>query len=661
VAESRRPEDDDAAVSAPHRSDAAPTDAVHPQRELGGIIGKVTTAIAVSYSTYYLFTAQFGITSPQAHRGFYWGFAGVLIFLLYPWRTRSRQEGDQRVPVWDIALSALVAVLACYFVFRYPAIVSRGGVLTQAEVVMGALAVLLSLEMTRRVVGWMLTGIGVVVIVYSYYGPQMPGIFAHGGYEIDRFLSTAYGSFNGIFGSVADIFATYVFIFIVFGAFMQKSGAGQFFVDLPFAIAGKTRGGPAKVAVMVSAIMGSVNGSPVANVMTTGTFTIPLMRRVGYSKEFSGGVEAAASVGGQMLPPVMGAGAFLIAEFTQTSYTTIVLVSIVPALLYFLSVYLLVDFQALRRNLQGLPASELPDWKKVLKQGWYFLIPLALLFTLVVMRFSPAFAGFWAVMAVIVIGVLVPYRGHRMGVRDIVAALRSGAVASLTVGAVVGTIGIVIGVVDLTGLGLRFSDLIVDISGGNLLAALVLVTLVSWILGAGLTVTSSYIMVAILAAPALTEMGVSLLVAHLIVFWVSQDANVTPPIALASFAASGISGGKPMRTAWESWLLARGLYIVPFLMAFTPLIDGPVADAVPVVISAVLGIYALSAGMSGYLRRRATWYEQVLLLAGGVLLIAPGIITNVIGAALAVAAYVIQRLRPGRPSGEAALAEGSRV
>ncbi|HEX2176621.1 MAG TPA: TRAP transporter permease, partial [Nocardioidaceae bacterium] len=569
MAESRRPEDDDAAVSAPHRSDDAPTDAVHPHRELGGIIGKVTSAIAVSYSAYYLFTAQFGITSPQAHRGFYWGFAGVLIFLLYPLRTRSRQEGDQRVPVWDIALSAVVAVLACYFVFQYPAIVSRGGVLTQAEVVMGALAVILSLEMTRRVVGWMLTGIGIVVIVYSYYGPQMPGIFAHGGYEIDRFLSNAYGSFNGIFGSVADIFATYVFIFIVFGAFMQKSGAGQFFVDLPFAIAGKTRGGPAKVAVMVSAIMGSVNGSPVANVMTTGTFTIPLMRRVGYSREFSGGVEAASSVGGQMLPPVMGAGAFLIAEFTQTSYTTIVLVSIVPALLYFLSVYLLVDFQALRRNLQGLPASDLPDWKKVLKQGWYFLIPLALLFTLVVMRFSPAFAGFWAVMAVIVIGVLVPYRGHRMGIRDIVAALRSGAVASLTVGAVVGTIGIVIGVVDLTGLGLRFSDLIVDISGGNLLAALVLVTLVSWILGAGLTVTSSYIMVAILAAPALTEMGVSLLVAHLIVFWVSQDANVTPPIALASFAASGISGGKPMRTAWESWLLARGLYIVPFLMAFT--------------------------------------------------------------------------------------------
>lgn len=651
--------DDDAASDTPRVSEVDTADAVHPHRDLGGIIGKVTAAIAVAYTAYYLYTAHFGITSPQAHRAFYWGFAGVLIFLLYPWRDRTERERDQRVPIWDLALAVLVAALAGYYVLNFSQIVSRGGRLTGTELVLGALAVLVSLEMTRRVVGSILTAIGVVVIIYAFFGPSMPGLFAHRGYDLERFLSTSYTSFNGIFGSVADIFATYVFIFIVFGAFMQKSGAGQFLVDLPFAIAGKARGGPAKVAVIVSATMGSVNGSPVANVMTTGTFTIPLMRRVGYSREFSGGVEAAASVGGQMLPPVMGAGAFLIAEFTGTPYTTIVLVSIVPALLYFLSVYLLVDFQALKRNLVGLPASELPDWKVVLRQGWYFIVPLVLLFTLVVLRYSPAFAGFWAIVAVVVIGVLVPYRGHRMGLRDILDAMRVGALSSLTVGAVVGTIGIVIGVINLTGLGLRFSDLIVNLSNGNLLAALVLVTVVSWILGAGLTVTSSYIMVAILAAPALTEMGVSLLVAHLIVFWVSQDANVTPPIALASFAAAGISGGKPMRTAWESWLLARGLYIVPFLMAYTALIDGPFVDAIPVVISAVFGIYLLSAGMSGYLRRATAWYEQVVLIAGGVLLIAPGIVTNLIGLGLGLAIYVLQRLRPGRPSGDRAPAEGS--
>lgn len=661
MAGSSRRNDDNTELASSHTAEVDSADAVHPHRDLGGVVAKATALIAVAYSLYYLYTAQFGISSPQAHRGFYWGFAGVLIFLLYPFRGRRRQVSGERVPIWDLALSALVAGLAGYFVFNFPAIVARGGRLTDTEMVLGSLAVILSLEMTRRVVGWLLTSIGLVVIVYAFFGPHMPGLFAHRGYDLERFLSTTYTSFNGIFGSVTDIFATYVFIFIIFGAFMQKSGAGQFFVDLPFAIAGKARGGPAKVAVLVSAVMGSVNGSPVANVMTTGTFTIPLMRRVGYSKEFSGGVEAAASVGGQMLPPVMGAGAFLIAEFTGTSYTTIVLVSIVPALLYFLSVYLMVDFQALKRNLKGLSAEELPDWKKILLQGWYFLIPLALLFTLVVMRFSPSFAGFWAIVAVVVIGMLVPYRGHRMNLRDIVEALRVGAISSLTVGAVVGTIGIIVGVVDLTGLGLRFSDLIVDISGGNLLIALVLVTIVSWILGAGLTVTSSYIMVAILAAPALEEMGLSLLVAHLIVFWVSQDANVTPPIALASFAAAGISGGSPMRTAWESWLLARGLYIVPFLMAFTPLIDGPFADAVPVVISAVIGIYVLSAGMSGYLRRPMPWYGQSVLLLGGILLIAPGTVTNLTGFGIAAVVYVVQLLRHGRATPESAQAEESRA
>jgi TRAP transporter 4TM/12TM fusion protein len=661
VAEPKPASRDDVAFGTPHISDVDASDAVHPHRSLGGLIGKVTAVIAVAYTGYYLYTAQFGIVSPQAHRAFYWAFAGVLIFLLYPTRSRGKTEEDERVPIWDLVLAATVGVVAGYFVFNFADIVSRGGRLTDTEMVLGGLAVLLSLEMTRRVVGLILTTLGVVVIVYSFFGPYMPGMFAHRGHDLERFLGTSYLSFNGIFGSVADIFATYVFIFIVFGAFMQKSGAGQFFVDLPFAIAGKARGGPAKVAVLVSAIMGSVNGSPVANVMTTGTFTIPLMRRVGYSKEFSGGVEAASSVGGQMLPPVMGAGAFLIAEFTGTPYTTIVLVSIVPALLYFFSVYMLVDFQALRRNLEGLPASELPDWKVVLKQGWYYIIPLALLFTLVVMRYSPAFAGFWAIMAVIVIGVLVPYRGNRMGVRDIIDAMRVGALSSLTVGAVVGTIGIVIGIIDLTGLGLRFSDLIVDVSGGNLLAALVLVTIVSWILGAGLTVTSSYIMVAILAAPALTEMGVSILVAHLIVFWVSQDANVTPPIALASFAAAGISGGKPMRTAWESWLLARGLYIVPFLMAYTALVDGPVRDAVPVVISAVLGIYALSAGISGYLRRRTTWYEQWALIIGGCLLIAPGLATNAVGLVVAALVWLLQTFVGRGSRNETTDTEGSRA
>jgi TRAP transporter 4TM/12TM fusion protein len=615
-------------------------------RDLGGVAAKVVTVLGVAYSGYYLWTAQFGIVSPQAHRGFYWGFAGLLVFLLYPLRKRKKAEGNQRVPIWDIALALTVVGLAAYYVFQYPTIVARGGTLTDPEYVLGILAVLLSLEMTRRVLGSVLPALGVLAIIYTFFGPSMPGFFAHAGYDAERFLTTMYTSFNGIFGTVADIFATYVFIFIIFGAFLQKSGAGQFFVDLPLALAGTRRGGPAKVAIAVSALMGSVNGSVVANVMTTGSVTIPLMRRVGYRREFAGGVEAASSVGGQVLPPVMGAGAFLIAEFTQTSYSTVMLVSIVPALLYFFAVYLLVDFESVKRNLHGIDRSELPDWRKVVKQGWYFVLPLVLLFALVVMRFSPAFAGFWAIVSVIAIGVVFPYNGARMGIRDIIQAMRNGAVASLAVGAIVGTIGIVIGVVNLTGLGLRFSDLVVQMSGGSLLLALILTTLASWFLGAGLTVTSSYIMVAVLVAPALTELGLSLLVAHLIIFWVSQDANVTPPIALGAFAGASISGGSPMRTAWQAWLLARGLYIVPFLMAYSPLIDGPWQAAAPVVVTAVIGIYGLMAGFAGYMRRTTTIPERLLLLVGGGLLIAPGLVSNGIGLAMLVAVYVLQRVFP---------------
>jgi TRAP transporter 4TM/12TM fusion protein len=626
---------------------AAAGETVGRTRELTGLTHRIVYAIAIFYSLYFLYTAQFGIQSPQAHRGFYWGFAAVLTFLLYPARTRKQTQAGEGIPVWDLAIAVIAAVATIYFVTGYADMVARGGRPNTTDLVLGTCAILISLEATRRTVGIMLTGIGIGSIAYLMAGPYMPGLLAHRGYDYERLIGNAYTSYNGIFGPVADIFATFVFIFILFGAILQKSGAGQFFVDLPFALAGKSRGGPAKVAVAVSALMGSVNGSPVANVMTTGSVTIPLMKRVGYSREFSGGVEASASVGGQMLPPIMGAGAFLIAEFTQTPYTTIVLVSIVPAFLYFLAVYLLVDFQALKKGLAGLPAEELPDAKVVLKQGWYFISPLVLLFVLILMRYSPAFAGFWAIVLILVIGVVIPYRGKRMGLRDILDALASGAIASLAVGAIVGTVGIVVGIVNLTGLGLRFSDLIVTLANGNLLIALILVTIVSWLLGAGLTVTSSYIIVAILAAPALTEMGLSLLVAHLIVFWVSQDANVTPPIGLAAFAAASISGGSPMRTCWEAWLLARGLYIVPFLMAYSPIIDGPFGDAVPVVGTAVVGIFALCAGMSGYLRRPTRSWERALLLIGGGLLIAPGFLTNAVGLALTVAVYLLQRATPG--------------
>ena len=616
-------------------------------RELRGVLRWLVTGIAFSYAAYYLYTARFGIQSPEAHRGYYWGFAGVLVFLLYPATKRGLADGKRhRMNPLDLLFAAAFAGLTFYFVLRYPIIVLQGGFLLDYQYYLGWAAVLLSLEATRRVVGLALPAIAITTLVYAFYGSSFPGILAHRGFSQERVLSTLYTSFNGIFGPVAAIFATFVFLFIIFGAFLQKSGAGRFFIDLPFAIAGSARGGPAKVAVAVSALMGSVNGSAVANVMTTGSLTIPLMRKVGYSRNFSGGVEAAASTGGQILPPVMGAGAFLIAEFTGVPYVTIVLVSIVPALMYFLAVYWLVDFEAVKKELRGLPKEELPDWRHVLKSGWYFVLPLVVLFVLIIQRYSPAYAAFWSIMSIIVIGIAVPYEGKRMTPKDVFDAMVGSAVVSLTVGGIVGTIGIIVGIINLTGLGLRFSGLIVTLSGGNLWLVLILVTLVSWLLGAGLTVTSSYIVVAILAAPALIEVGIPLLAAHLIIFWVSQDANVTPPIALAAFAGASISGGKPMQTGWEAWKLARGLYIVPVLMAFSPLVVGPFWAAAPVAVTAIMGIYLLSAGISGCLIRRTTLAEQLLLLTGGILMIVPDLATAGVGLLVGLFAYGLQRQRP---------------
>ncbi|HUG84142.1 MAG TPA: TRAP transporter permease [Euzebya sp.] len=610
-------------------------------RDLRGASRWAVMGLGTVYALYYIVTAQAGLQSPQAHRGLYVGGAAVLILVVFPARRGARRT---RVPWYDLLLIGAATTSTAYFVLLYGDMVSRAGQPTTGDVAMGTIAIAISLEVTRRTVGWTLSLIGLVSLVYVFAGPYMPGLLSHRGHNLERLVGTQFMSFSGVFGLVADIFATFVLLFIFFGTILEKSGAGQFFIDLPYALAGRFRGGPAKVAILVSAMMGSISGSAVANVMTTGTFTIPLMRRVGYRKEFAAGVETAASTGGQMLPPVMGAGAFIIAEFTRTPYTTIVLVSIVPALLYFLSVYFLVDFEALKKNLSGVPRAELERPGAVFRQGWFLLLPVAVVFWLILTDYSPAFAAFWGIIAGLGVG-MIPYRGQRMRPKDALDAMWEGSVKSLGVAGVVGTIGVILGVLGLTGLGLKFTDLVVAASGGNLLFALILVTLVSWVLGAGLTATSSYVIVAILAAPALEQLGLSLLVAHLIIFWVSQDANLTPPICIAAFAAASIADAKPMATGFESWKLGRGLYVVPLLMAYSPLIGGSALEVAQIAGTAALGIYVLSAGTSRYLLRPTRWYETAVLVAGGGMLIAPGWWTNLAGAALFALVLLYQRVQ----------------
>lgn len=609
-------------------------------RQLGSTWNRIFAAVAVAFTLFYLYTAYFGIVSQESHRGIFWAVVTALALLVF--KAHKKEKPRTYPPIYDMALAVVAAVAGFYFVYNFADFTTRTSSLEPFEMFLGLAATAVSIEATRRAIGWTLSIIAVAAIAYILLGPYMPGVIAHRGYSMERFVDSIYASFNGLFGVVTHIFATFVFLFIIFGVVLVKSGASQFLVDLPLALAGRFRGGPAKVAVAASAMMASVSGSAVANVMTTGHITIPLMKRNGFRREFAGAVEAAASVGGVITPPVMGAGAFLIAQFTQTSYTTVVLVSIVPALMYFWSVYWLIDLESVKKEIDAIPKAELPSARQVLAKGWFHLIPIVVIFTLIIMRYSPAFAAFWGIIAALVIG-LIPYEGQRLTVRKLVTGLRDGVINSLSILSVVGCVGIVIGVVNLTGVGLRLSDMVVSASGGSLLIALILVTVISWVLGLGLGVTVSYIVVAIVAAPALTEMGLSVLVAHLIIFWVAQDANLTPPIALAAFAGASIAKSRPMATAFESWKLGRGLYIVPILMAYSPLVDGPFLDALPHAVMGFVAIYICCLGLGGYFFGDLNWGYRLILLTAGGLIIAPGLVLDGAGVLLFLIVLLIRR------------------
>jgi TRAP transporter 4TM/12TM fusion protein len=492
----------------------------------------------------------------------------------------------------------------------------------------------------------------------------MPGILAHRGYTFDRIIGHLYLGQEGIFGLPLGVAATVVFTFILFGAFLESTGAGKTFIDMAYAVAGRQRGGPAKAAVVASGFMGSVSGSAIANVVTTGAFTIPLMKRLGYSPEEAGGVEAAASTGGQVLPPVMGAGAFLMAEYTGVPYAEIVRLSILPALLYFATVYLFVDLIALKRGMRGIPRSQLPRVRDVLREGWYFLIPLAILVYFLLINVSPNRVGFIATVAILAVSALrwvirrwllsptddaaTPRASARAdtvtGVRGFINAFRVGALNAVPVTIACAVAGIVVGIITLTGLGLKFSALMLAFSGGNLLLALVLLILASLVLGMGLPVTASYIVLAVLAAPLLmNEFGIPLLIAHLVIFWYSQDSNVTPPVALAAFAGAGIAQADPMKTALQAWKMAKGLYLIPLFMVYNPelITGGETWYYVWTIVIAFVALLAFAAALEGYLFTRMAWYSRILATIGLVLIFYPSFTYEVIGLAVMTAVITI--------------------
>ena len=627
------------------------------------------TIVAVGLSLFQLYSAGIQPLGLFYQRGIHLALIMLLAFLMFPAFGPSRKRG---VVGWGIDLIFFAGALITggYLVFFLDEIVNRAGFWSETDILVACIATVTVLEASRRAVGFGMTIIGVLAIVYAFAGPRgelpwlgewLPGILNHRGYTLDRVAGQLYLGQEGIFGLPLGVAATYIFIFVLFGAFLESTGAGKFFIDMAYAATGRQRGGPAKAAVLASAGMGSISGSAIANVVTTGAFTIPLMKKLGYQPKQAGGIEAAASTGGQIMPPLMGAGAFLIAEYTNTPYLDIVKVSILPAIMYFATVYLFVHIIALKQGMQGMPKSELPQMRQVMKDGWHFLLPLAVLVWLLAMSLSPMRVGYYAVVTMVAVAFLryalwyffvAPKQGQPVtvsrtksviwaGLNKLVEGLELGARNAVAVSMACAVAGIIVGVVGLTGLGLKFSSMMLAFSGGNLVLALVMVLLASLVLGMGLPVTASYIVLIVLVGPALTsEFGVPLLIAHLVVFWYSQDSNVTPPIALAGFAGAAIAGSKPMETSFQAWKFAKGLYLIPLFMVFNPeiIVGGPVLVVVWNAVIAILALCAFAAALEGYLFTRMSWLPRLAITAAIFGVFYPSLLTEVIGVVVMVVA-----------------------
>jgi len=621
------------------------------------------TAVAIALSLFQLYTAGIKPLGLFYQRTAHLGFVLFLAFLIFPVFGQTRRRGALG---WIIDAGFLTAAFLSgfYIIWYLDDIIARAGWWTSTDITVGIICIIAVLEASRRAVGLGLTIIGAMAILYALAGPRgalpglgewMPGVLSHRGASVDRLVGQLYLGQEGIFGLPLGVAATFVFMFVLFGAFLEKTGAGKFFIDLAFAATGRKPGGPAKAAVIASAGMGSISGSAIANVVTTGAFTIPLMKRLGYKPKQAGGIEAAASTGGQITPPLMGAGAFLISEYTRVPYIEIVMVSIFPAILYLGTVYLFVHIVAMKQGMKGMSPSELPIVRQVLKAGWQFIVPLVLLVWLLVNNISPMRVGFWAILSVIGVAGLRgawaiwadgPISAERVqasimrGLRMIYESLELGARNAVAVSIACAVAGIIVGVVGLTGLGLKFSSMMISLSGGNIVIALGLVLLASLILGLGLPVTASYIVLIVLVGPALhNEFGIPLLIAHLVVFWYSQDSNVTPPVALAGFAGAAVAGAKPMETSMQAWKFAKGLYLIPAFMVFNPVIitGGELWYVLLTGAIIIIALVAFAAAIEGYL---FTWIDPVSRLAMVPAVIAvfhPSLAVELAGAAVLLA------------------------
>ncbi|NWF54716.1 MAG: TRAP transporter permease [Syntrophaceae bacterium] len=606
-----------------------------------GIIAKTSTAVAVAMSIYHLYTGAFGALEALLHRSIHLAFTFALVYFIYPFsKTRPLRWLDFLLLGLSLACIFYIFYAYEYFITRYPYVHP----LNKTDLILGGLLTLLLLEASRRSIGWAMPITALVFIVYAYVGPYLPGMLRHAGVPTETIIDQLYMTTEGIFGIPLGVSSTYVILFVIFGAFLEKSGTGQLFMDLAAATTGKFRGGPGKIAVVSSCFFGTISGSAVANVMVTGQFTIPMMKRTGFKPHFAAAVEATASTGGQIMPPVMGAAAFVMAEFTGLAYLTVCKHALLPALLYFLSVFMAVHFEAVRSNLKGM-AEHVPRVTAVLLEKGHLLLPVAVILYMMFAGYTPMYACIAAILSVVILANLK--KVSRMGITKILEALEEGAKGTVSVAVACACAGIVIGVINLTGLGLKFTSFILLLAGESLALALVFTMIAGIFLGMGLPTTAAYIVMAALLVPALVKLGIPTIAAHMFAFYYAIISAITPPVALAVYAGAGLAGSDIWRTGFAAVRLGAPGFIIPFMFAYSPslLFVGDPWMILTSTVTATVGVIMLAGGMIGWFLRQTTIFERTCLAGGAILLIKPGFYTDLVGLAVLAFVIILQKLR----------------
>ncbi len=596
--------------------------------------------IAISFSVFQLWVAGFGAIEAIKLRSIHLTFVMVLIFLLYP----ARKKGMRGKPgILDWVMVALSLVAGLYMVFANEPLAMRGGLPITQDYFMGALGILVVFEAGRRALGPELPILAAIFLLYAYFGEHIPGSFGHSGFSLNRIIAHMYLGSEGIFGVALGVSASFIFLFILFGAFLGETGMAKLINDSSMALAGTSPGGPAKVAVVASGIMGTISGSAVANVATTGAFTIPLMKSIGYRPHFAAAVEAVASTGGQLMPPVMGAAAFIMAEFLNIPYKDIMIAALIPAFLYYLAVFAMVHLEALKTGLKGVPREQLPIMKTVLKERGHLIMPLVAIVYLLMKGVTPTYAAFYGIL--VAVGASFLRKSTRMSWRSLLKALEMGAIGSVSVAIATAVVGFIVGVSSLTSLGITLGDNMVSFAHGYLLPTLVLTMITAIILGMGMPTTAVYIVGATIAAPALLKLGIAPLAAHLFVFYFGNISNVTPPVALAAFAGAGIAGASPSKVGWTAARLASAGFLIPYIWIYSPALiaQGSPGEIFGALATATLGVIALACAVQGYMLKITNILQRVLLFVAAFTLIKPGLLTDTVGISLLVLVFLWQR------------------